>query len=508
MTSSPYSAPAVKKSAWHFLVGKALTATLTFTILLAVVRLLPIVEYGVYVTVVAGVEFAIALVTSGLSWIAHRYIPEFRLCASGVQTRRFIHRLLGLTTGILIVIALVLFLGLDGWLGWTRLNSFGGIVRIALLWLVVEGTWRFIRDAVLGPLLLQGLAQIGMVLRSGAMLVFLIGRAWSGSLALPELLWAEVLVSAGAMVVVLWGLWPKLKSLPTGPGAAAWNEPGIPAMARTGRHMFAASLLALLYSPQAFLLIVQRLLGTEMAAIFGFLRSLYDQISRYLPATLLFAVIRPKLVASYVAGQAAREVNTNANIAGKLSLFVLMPLVAFAVVAGQDVVSLLSGLKFASTGYLFAGLTLALIPLSQQQLLETLAVVTGNSVLCVRAAIIGLLMPGILYGLLHLGIGLWAPVVALALGNFLYNGAIVAGLVGRVDYRGDPAGFGKLLVAAVAACAGAALVPVTTIVALDVVLEGIVTIAVFLLAAWVIKPFGELERTRMNRLFPWRWFVW
>ena len=508
MTAPPYSAPAVKKSARHFLVGKAVTATLTFAILLTVVRLLPIEDYGVYVTAVAGLEFAIALATAGFSWMAHRYIPEFRLCATGFQTRRLIYRLFGLTTGVLVAMALMLLWSLYTWLDWARLDAYEPVARIVILWLVVEGTWRFIRDAVLGPLLLQGLAQVSMVIRSGAMLLFLAERAVSGSLALSDLVWAEVLVSAVAMSVTLGGLWPILAGLNAGSGKVPWSEPGLLSMARTGGHMFFASLLALLYSPQVFLLIVQRQLGTETAAAFGFLRSLYEQMGRYLPATLLFAVIRPKLVASSVGGLGPRDVNENANLAGKLSLFVLMPVIAIAVVAGQDVVGLLSGEKFAPTGYLFAGLMLALIPLSQQQLLETLAVVTGNSTLCVRAAIIGLVMPGILYGLIKAGLGLWAPVIALGAGHVLYNGAIVIGLVRRIDYRGDPLAFGKLMVAAILACAVASMVPATDVLATGVAIRGVVAIGAFLVAAWLLKPFGGSEGDRLNRLLRWRWFVW
>lgn len=508
MTASPYSAPEIKRNAWYFLAGKAVTAALTFAILLMVVRMLPIVEYGIYVTAVAGIELLIAVAASGFSWTAHRYIPEYRLHAPGLRTEWLVYRLFWLTAGVLAAIGLLLYWKIDAWLGWARLGGYVDVARIALLWLVVEGTWRFIRDAILGPLLLQGRAQICMVIRSGAMLLFLINHAVHGSLDLRQLIWAEVLASLLAMVVATGALRLSLKGLRDLPAKEAWSEPGFPVMALTGGHMLSAQLLALLYSPQILLLIVQRFLGIESAAVFGFMRSLYEQIGRYLPATLLFTVIRPKLVASFVGGGAAREANMNANMAGKISLFVLMPLIAFAGIAGQDVIGILSGNKWPDTGLLFAGFMLVLIPFSQQQLLETLAVVTGNSVLCIRAAGAGLLVPLVLYGLIRAGLGLWAPIIALGVGHLLYNGAIVVGLLNRIGYVGDPVGIGKMLVAAFAAFGIAAVLPITGAPVFEVAVNGVVVACIFLFAAWVAKPFGASERARLNGLFRSRWFVW
>jgi hypothetical protein len=254
--------------------------------------------------------------------------------------------------------------------------------------------------------------------------------------------------------------------------------------------------------------LVLRVLGPEAAATFGFLRSLYDQIARHLPATLLFNLIRPKLVASFVGGGGIAELARNANMAGKLSLFALMPFIAFAAVGGANLIDWLSGARFTDTGLLFLGFMLALIPFSQRQLMESLAVATGHSALCPRAAASGLLMPPLMMGLLNFGLGLWAPIIALALGHLLFNLVILFYLARYTGYRPDLVGFYKLIAAAVAGFLVAVWLPPLSPVWLQVLADAAVAMGTFLLMAWLIKPFAERERNRINGLMKQRFFIW
>ncbi|MGQ9686347.1 MAG: hypothetical protein ACUVT2_08595, partial [Thiobacillaceae bacterium] len=76
--SDPYSAAALRRGTWHFLSGKVVSGLLTFTILLALVRLLPVAEYGAYVGLIAAAELVYALGGLGLPWAAARFVPEAR----------------------------------------------------------------------------------------------------------------------------------------------------------------------------------------------------------------------------------------------------------------------------------------------------------------------------------------------------------------------------------------------------------------------------------------------
>jgi O-antigen/teichoic acid export membrane protein len=512
MSVSTYSGTALKRSALHFLTGKAASALLTFLILLWIVRLLPVVEYGAYVTLIAGMELALIIATLGLPWLAARYLPEYRLHAPGPKIRHLVLRLFTWQAASLAGVAAILVIGLGPYLKWAGLTPYRTAAQFYLLVLLVEGNGRQVRESLLGPLLLQGVAQISLVARNLAFIALLAMATMAGPVSLIDVVHAELAASVLGTALSLLGLVRRLMGFDALPGKPGWHEPRLSDMWRIAGNMYFSHLLTLFYSPQVYLLLIQRYLGVEATAIFGFLRTLYDQIARYLPATLLFGLVRPKLVASYVDSGNVEELSRNANLAGKLSLFVLMPLVAFIAVEGQDLIGLLSGAKFPETGLLFLGFMLALIPFSQRQLLETVAVVVGHSQLCTYAAASGILMLPLMYGLLVSGLGLWAPVIALGLGHLVVNGLILSSIVRHTGYKPDTPGFSKLLAAALAA-ALAGIMARAWILAIQPVwirlmVAALLTTTIFLLVAWWIKPFAEKERARLNVLLNRRLFVW
>lgn len=503
-----YSDRALKRSAWHFLSGKAVSALLTFFILLWLVRLLSVAEYGVYVTLVASMELARVIATLGLPWMAARFLPEFRLHAHRSQFTRLVLNILGWQVAALAGLASVLALGMDMFLDWADLHPFHTVAQVYLLILFAEGIGRGVRESLMGPLLLQGIAQISLVMRNLVFIALLAAATYAGTISLIDVVQAELVASVVGALLALGGLAHHLKNSDSMLGKPGWQKPRLVTMWRIANHMYLSNLVTILYSPSIYLLLIQRYLGVEAAAVFGFLRTLYDQISHYLPATLLFSLVRPKLVAAYVGDSGEIGLSRNANLAGKLSLFVLMPLVAIAGVAGQDVVSLLSGAKFPDTGLLFLGLMLALIPYSQRQILETVAVASGLSHFCLRAALSGLLMLPLMYGLLVVGLKLWSPVITLGLGYLLFNSVIGVGIVRHTSYRPDIRGFYKLLTAALAGFFAAVWLPTIHMAWMHLILVAVLVMVVYLLVAWLIKPFSVEERARLNGMFNRKLFIW
>ncbi len=507
-TPAAYSKQALKRSAWHFLGGKAVSALLTFLVLLWLVRLLSVAEYGVYVTLVASIELAMVISTLGLPWMAARFLPEFRLHAPRPQFRRLVLNVLAWQVAALAGLAGVLALGLDVYLGWANLEAYHTVAQVYLLMLFAEGIGRGVRESLLGPLLLQGVAQISLVIRNLVFIALLAAATHAGTISLIDVVRAELVASVVGALLALGGLAHHLRKSDPMLGKPGWQKPRLVAMWRVASHMYLSNLLTMLYSPQVYVLFIQRYLGVEAAAVFGFLRTLYEQISRYLPATLLFSLVRPKLVASYVGDSGADGLSRNVNLAGKLSLFVLMPVVAFVGVGGQDLVGLLSGAKFPDTGLLFFGFMLALIPYSQRQLLETVAVASGFSHLCVRAAVSGLLMLPLMYGLLVAGLKLWSPVIALGVGYLLFNSVIMVGIVRHTSYRPDIRGFYKLLASALAGFLAAVWLPAVHAVWILLINVAMLVMVVYLLVAWLIKPFSAEERARLNGMFNRKLFIW
>lgn len=506
--ASPYSRQALKHSAWHFLTGKFVSAILTLVSILWLVRLLPVAEYGAYVSFTASLELLLSLAPLGLPWLAARYVPEFRLHAAGSQTRRFIWGLLGRFLALLSGGVALAFACLDPFLNWVNLSEHRAVAVVYLLVIVVEGAGRFARDRLLGALMQQLPIRLSLVARQVALLMLLGFFSIAGSVSLLDVIWAELVAATLGTMLALVGLSRHLNRMVDNRGDDSWLVPREGDMWRAGNNMYLARVMTLVSSPQAFILLVQRYLGAEAAAIFGFLRSLYDQIGGYLPANLMFSLVQPKLVASYVGGGGIGELARNANLAGKLSLFALMPLIALTAVSGDALIALASGGKFSHTGLLFFGLMLALIPFSQRLLIETVALTANSSDLCVLASLTGLLILPFVFGLLLLGAGLWSPIIGLGLSYVLFNAIILYFLRRRCGYRVDPRGFYKVVCAAAVASIGGALLPLQGPSWIALTGQTLVVGLVYLAVAWYLKPFEESERSRLNGLINRRVFIW
>lgn len=508
MSNSPYSSSALKRSAIHFLTGKAISALLTLVILLWLVRLLATEEYGVYIFIMAGMELALVFTSLGLPWLATRYLPEFRLYASGKVLAHFVWQLLIRIILLLVVGALLLLVAIP-WLLPLELAQYLDVAKLYLLVFFLEGLGRNIRDSMLGPLLQQGQARISLIGRS-LILLLLLGIVSTYSVVhLHHVVLAELAASVLGTLLALHGLARYLHKHRELPGQDSWRSPTWPEMWRIARHMYLSQLMNQAYGPQVFVFLVHRYLGLEATALFGFLRSLYGQILRYLPAALLSSLIRPKLVVSFVdAGGGMAELSRNANLVGKLSLFALAPILIFAWLAGNELTSLLSGGKFTQADYYLAGLLLVLIPLSQRQLLETVAVTSDRSHLCVWGNFLGILALPLAYWLLDVGQGLWGIIIAMIVGQIMYNALLVTILVRTTEYRPDTIGLFKLVAAAFVGFALTQQFKIPIENWKDLFIMATLTCSIFLLISYFIKPFQTEERAKLNRLFNYKIFVW
>jgi O-antigen/teichoic acid export membrane protein len=504
-----YSSAALKRSAMHFLTGKVVSALLNLLLLLWLVRLLPVGEYGVYVTLVAGMELAFGLSGFGISWMAARYLPEYRLHAHGARLLQLVWRMIAWASLSLFSFALIIYVSMGRLLATLDLGPYRHAAVLYLLILFFEGLGKHARETLLGPLLQQGSAQTSQIVRNFVFLSALALVAVSAKATLLDVIHAEIAASILGSAVGLLALGLYLRKHKNSEGQSNWKEPKTSEMWNTSLKMYLSETLTMLYSPQIFTMLVQHQLGLEATAVFGFLRSLYEQIARYLPATLLFSLVRPKLVASYVSSGNMQELSGNANLAGKLSLFILMPLVAFSGVAGEDVIRFLSGARFPNTGMYFFGFMLALVPFSQRQIIESVAVASGESWLCTRAAFSGLLMLPLMYMLILGGLGLWAAIISLGLGHFVFNTIIFIGMSRGMGYSADFTGFQKLAVCAFAGYLSAFfLVTAVTPLLTELIGQAITILAVFLIAAYIAKPFTADERAKINSLLNRRLFVW
>lgn len=498
MSAQVYSAAAVKRAAWQFLTGKALSAALTFVILLWLVRLLPLADYGAYVVLIAGTELGFALAGLGLPWLAARYVPDYRLHAGGRALARLCGRLVLWQSLALAGLAFVVVLLLETYLAWAGMSVQRGAAGIALALLVAEGLARFLREGLMAPLMLQGQARASMVGRQALFLAAIALLSHAGSGQLQWVLLAELGASLSGLTVAAFALVRHLRALHGQPAEPGWQPPGLAQQWRVALRMHAAHVVTLAYGPQVFLNLVQRALGADAAALFGFVRTLSDQVARYLPALLFLTVLRPKLMASHLQGGMA-ALTPQVNLVGKLSLFVLLPIIVVVGLAGDTLLALLSGGKFPQGGVYLVGLLLSLVPFSQRQLIETAAVASGWADLCTLGALAGLLALPLALGLLGMGLGLWAPVLAMLLGQIAFNATVLSGLA-RTGYRPDWPGAMKLAASAALAWLMAEAVLWLGHGRFFLLAAVLVAGLVFLALAWRFQVFDLAERQRLDHL--------
>lgn len=510
MSDNPYSGSAVKKSAVHFLIGKVFSALITISILLSLVRVLTIPEYGAYITLVAALDLANIVSGLGISWVEARYIPDYRLHASKSVLLGFIAKLLQLKLFILFFFTVVIWLSLDWLLKEMNMSAYSEAAHIYVWMLLVEGFARRLRDDTLGALLQQKFSQISLVLRNFIFVSLLGALFFLNDVNLLSVVQAELFASFIGVLIALVGLLRSLKQVETKEDPS-WTEPSWSQMWQVARNMYFSLLVGMAYGMPVFVLLIRRTFGEQAdaaTALFGFLSNIYSQTGAYLPAILLFSLIRPKLVASYVGEGGIFQLARNANLVGKFSLFVLMSLIVFVALSGDELILLLSGGKFSNAGYYFLGLLFALIPLSQRQILETVSVVTGNSDLCNYASLWGIITLPITYALIKLDFGLWGPIISLNVGSILFSGIVIKGMTKRTDYNADMAGFYRMLLSALLAYLVSFLLIIQGHGWTWLIVIGLLAFVTFLISSAIIKPFSEDERSLINQQLKRNLFIW
>jgi O-antigen/teichoic acid export membrane protein len=543
MNNLPYSVTELKRSSIHFITGKVTSGLLTVGTLLWLVRLLEIEAYGVYVTLQAGMAFMLAITSFGLPWVASRFLPEFRLSANGMQLASLVWKVIGLGSLFVICGALLLLISLSWLLDYQGLTDQVDVVRVYLLVFVLEGVRGNIQDCILDPLLQQKQAQLVLILRNFVFLLSLVLILLVQDKAiLIDVVLAELMATFLGMVLSLWFTVRYLHEHLNLTGKKDWRPPGWHEMWLTGRDMYLSYLITLSYSSSIFVFFVNRFLGVETTALFGFLISLYGQVFRYLPSTLLFGLIRPKLMVSYLGEGSMLQLMSNANLAGKISLFVLLPILICVWLTGSGLVNLISGEKFTQAGFYLGGILLVLIPLSQRQILETVAVASGHGQLCIRCNVFGISSIPLAYWFFINGLGLWSVILAMIWSQIIFNATLTIAMKFAASYRPDFVGFFKLVVAALISFMLTILAKLTWEVLFQIRETGFVEFVLniqdsipllliqqisvplknwfafdvtaifacgfFLLISYFLKPFRVEERARLNNVFNCNYFVW
>ncbi|MBB5204354.1 O-antigen/teichoic acid export membrane protein [Inhella inkyongensis] len=421
----PYSLARLRRGVLHFLAGKVLSAALSLAALLLLARLLSTADYGRYVALVALVELGLGLASLGLDWVAGRYVPEYRVRASAVRLARFIVQLAGLQALLLALLGLLLWSVAEPLAAWLGLGSQAlPAIHLYSLYLFLEGLSRVLRDQMLGHLLLQGRAQLALLVRHGVAVGACVG-IWLLEQRADLVLVASIEVGATALGLLLaalgLGLALRAERSEVEGATCTWTEPPLSEMRRLALNSYASLLMSIPTRPQVLMLLVTRLAGAEAAALFGFARALSEQVLRFLPAELLLGFLRPALVARYLEARDFADLNLQTKRLLLVSLMVLAPVLCLALAQGPMVLSVLGGVGFAPAAPLLALLLMGVALLSHRRMLEFIANSVGQPEVIRRASALMWVAPLGAAGLLILHAPLWTVPVPMLLGELLFG---------------------------------------------------------------------------------------
>jgi O-antigen/teichoic acid export membrane protein len=438
MSMGLYGARAVKSSARAYLIGRGVSALITFAAFALAARSMDVPEYGAYMLALATAELGMALATGGLDWVANRHLPEYRIHASGSATVRFVILLGALQTTTLCLVATAFWLSAEH----IAVLS-GGIappsaVKAAALLLLIEGTGRLLRDQFLGILMLQWLGQTAQILRSSTLASLFVASLLGGEpMSALDALRYEAVAALLALLAGLCGLiWQLLKLARTPTSDASWSPPPLCGMARLAAHMYASYLLALAYGPQIITFIVSRMLGAEAVALYGFARTFADQVRRYLPTDMLQSVVRPALVAHFSRQRDFADLSVRLRLWFKSALWMLAPIVIAFIALQKLASSLIGGGAFADAWLLTAVLLAGTAGIAYRRVGELAANIVMEPDLCARAAVLLLAVPFAVWGVLTAGGGVvWVGVV-VSVSEFVFCQALGRMLEAR-GHRAD-----------------------------------------------------------------------
>lgn len=401
---NPYGHAAIRKGIVTFLVGRCISAALTFAAFVLAARLLNLPEYGIYAAALALMELGLALSSAGIDWVAARTLPEYRVHAGGRATVAMVLRLGVIQSLILIATGSLVGVGASLLTRLLQLDGAELAFQLAGALLAVEGVGRLSRDQMLSILMYQKSGQVAQIIRAGTLAAQMAVALNSGAMHnADDVLRFELIAAISAAFVgavllayALWRLWP------LAPSNLRWRPPTNRQLLHLALHTYTSHLLALAYGPQVFTMLIARLLGVDAVAIFGFARGFADQVRRYLPTDLLQSIIRPALVAYYSTTNDFPGLMLRLGLWLKTSLIFLLPLLAFFCVFGELGSTALGGERFRTAWPVVVMLLFGAGMMAWRRVVELASYSVMAPEVCVRAGVVLLLVPPLMVGLLAL----------------------------------------------------------------------------------------------------------
>jgi O-antigen/teichoic acid export membrane protein len=504
MNEDLYNNRRVRQALAHFFTGRLLQAALSALLLLWVVRLLTVDDYGAYVSIIGLVELLVPLASFGLLEGVQRFVPQVAAAGNRHELRQVVVRL---CMARLLTLLIVMVIFLWQWEQFARLISFSEKHILAttyapLLILFTLG-FRFLAE-ILEACLEQGRSQY---LRAGEPVYKVIGIGvflFAGNdMNLQSYLFIEI----GVSVILLLSAAISLHRLLSSIG----HETGTESAVKAGEifsfcwHMTAVAISRAATSEGALRLVVSNVLGLQAVASFGFLQRLQSLIARYLPSMLLRNLVRPVLISRYLRGHDFNELSYPTSFLLKINWLLIGTIICGIVGVVDELLLFLSGGKFAEMGAVFI-VMLAGVAINSNRLLVEMVMQLVNLTRQLRLlSILGAFALVVCYAIARYGLLPLVMTVSIyaAIWNSLTMRVVkIQGFNYASDWRG-------LSVLVLASCLASLLAWAGRMSGVELVLLPPLGGLSFLGFVWYMKPFrreeieslGSIVGKRINFIF-------
>ncbi|UCV17249.1 polysaccharide biosynthesis protein [Ferribacterium limneticum] len=366
----------VKRGLLNFFIGKSVSAVGGLLAMVLVVHGLSIGDFATYSILVALVEVFTAVSGLGLTHVILRYVPELYASYQASALRFIVLAAFGLRSIVLVCALGVAWLFSDSIGSWIGVGNAIHALEAFLLIVALRSTNQFLSQ-ILESMLHQGTAQTAFSLIAVGRCVGMLWLTNSNQVMLTDVIWLEVICEAGAMCVMLFGIFDSLWSKKSNGDENVdddWHNTNRTEVIRFATSAYLQHLATLPFGGNTNRLVGGAMFGSVMMASFGFALSLYEYAKRYLPTQLLIGLIRPIVVARYTT---TRNFSVAAGLCEQslqVNLVILTAMLAVLLVCGEELLGLISGGKYVEHSVVLLCVLLVFLGLETQRLvLEVLA---------------------------------------------------------------------------------------------------------------------------------------
>ena len=488
MSDQPYRATRFRTALVHFIGGRAAQAGARAVLLLVLVRVLDIEDYGAYMLIIGLAETLLQVASLGILPVGQRYLPQMLTTLSAQKLYGFVSVL----TVSQLIILLVILKTLENY--WFVITPYMGFdaeqaqnTRSAIWLFLLIPAFRFSAE-MLDALLEQGKAQIARALMPTLRVIGVLALIFFASeITLAYVFWVDIAATAFCLTLAWALLGTSLAKLHKHNGA---GDIPIKEMIRFAWHMAAAGLLSATSSAGALRLALANTLGLAESGVFAYLQSLQRLVGRYLPGTLLRGLVRPILVDRYNQDKGISILEASAGLLLKCNLIIVAAATIGIATSGNLIVSIASGDKFPDAGLTLLLMFLALGITSQRTVIEMVMQITGHTATLRATALIAPISLALVWFFAEYGLNIAVTIIAFcgALSNWIAMATLIYSTGNfKVDWRG--------FIAIIAPAALLSLIGMWLATAVNAAAVAAVSILVFLAILRLGKPLRQSEIT-------------